>query len=310
MGFRKVFNHRPRTSISPMRILNFGSVNIDYVHRVDHMARPGETIAGLSLDVFAGGKGANQSVALARAGAAVTHAGRIGEDGRWLLLKLKDAGVDVSLIEIDPEIKTGHAVIQVDDSGENAILLHGGANRAIGAEQIDRALSGFGKGDLLLLQNEINDAPALINAAAGRGLFVCLNPAPMTGEVRDWPLDKVSLLIVNETEGESLCGEADPWEMLPKLTGMTGGEVIVTLGSEGALYLGGDEAIHQPAVQADVIDTTAAGDTFIGYYLARRAVGDSVEQSLKTAATAAALCVSKAGAMDSIPVGNVVSQHE
>jgi ribokinase len=285
----------------PMRILNFGSLNIDYVHRVDHIARPGETIAGRSLEVFAGGKGANQSVALARAGAEVSHAGRVGEDGRWLLEKLSGAGVGVSLVEIDPEVKTGHAVIQVEDGGENAILLHGGANRAITPDQIERALSGFGKGDVLLLQNEVNSAPSVIAAAADRGLSVCLNPAPMTCEVRGWPLDKVSLLIVNETEGEALCGEGDPWEMLPKLTEMTGGEVIVTLGSQGALYAGPGEAIHQPAIEADAVDTTAAGDTFTGYYLARRAAGDPVEQALKTAAAAAALCVAKAGAMDSIP---------
>ncbi len=284
-----------------MRILNFGSLNIDHVHRVDHIVRPGETISGRSLDVYAGGKGANQSVALARAGADVSHAGRVGEDGRWLLDKLNQAGVDVSLIEVDPDVRTGHAVIQVDGAGENAILLHGGANQTITPNQIDLALAGFGKGDLLLLQNEINHVPTLITAAADRGLPVCLNPAPMTAEVHDWPLNKVSLLIVNETEGEALCGEANPWEMLPKLIELTGGEVIVTLGGQGALYAGPGEAIHQPAIKTNVIDTTAAGDTFIGYYLARRAAGDPVEACLKTAATAAALCVAKAGAMDSIP---------
>ncbi len=291
-----------------MRILNFGSLNIDYVHRVDHIARPGETIAGKSLDIFAGGKGANQSVALARAGAEVTHAGRVGEDGRWLLDKLAEAGVDVSLIQVDPDVRTGHAVIQVDDTGENAILLHGGANQAITPQQIDRALSGFGKGDLLLLQNEINHVPALITAAADRGLSICLNPAPMSDDVRGWPLDKVSLLIVNETEGEALCGEDDPWEMLPKLIELTGGEVIVTLGEQGALYAGPGEAIHQPAIQTDVIDTTAAGDTFIGYFLAHRAADDPVEDCLKAAATASALCVAKAGVMDSIPTDVEISE--
>jgi len=293
-----------------MRILNFGSLNIDYVHRVEHIVRPGETIAGGSLDVFAGGKGANQSVALARAGADVAHAGRIGEDGRWLIEKLKDVGVDVSLIEIDPDTKTGHAVIQVDADGENAILLHGGANQSIQPQQIERALTGFGKGDMLLLQNEINNVHDLISLAADREMSVCLNPAPMTEVVRGWPLDKLSLLIVNETEGEALCGEADPWEMLPKLQAMTGGEVIVTLGSQGALYLGQGEAIHQPAIETDVVDTTAAGDTFTGYFLARRAAGESVEQCLETAVTAASLCVAKAGAMDSIPDGNEISHTD
>ncbi len=289
-----------------MRILNFGSLNIDYVHRVDHIARPGETIAGRTLEVFAGGKGANQSVALARAGAEVWHAGMVGEDGRWLLDNLKQAGVDVSLTGVDSEIKTGHAVIQVDDAGENAILLHGGANRAIAKDQITRAIEPFGADDVLLLQNEVNDVPALITAAADRGLSVCLNPAPMSGDVKNWPLDRVSLLIVNETEGEALCGEADPWSMLPKLMAITNGEVIVTLGANGAIFANSDEAIHQPAIQAEAIDTTAAGDTFIGYYLARRALGDTTEQALRTAATAAARCVAKSGAMDSIPLASEV----
>ncbi len=292
-----------------MRILNFGSLNIDYVHRVDHIARPGETVAGLSLEVFAGGKGANQSVALARAGAQVSHAGKVGEDGRWLLEKLERAGVDVSLIEVDPDVKTGHAVIQVDDAGENAILLHGGANQKIDRKQIDRALRSLGEGDLLLIQHEINDGPYLIETAAKQGLPVCLNPAPMSSAVRDGPLDKVSLLIVNETEGEALCDETDPWEMLPRLVEMTGGEVIVTLGDQGAIYFSGEEAIHQPAIHADVVDTTAAGDTFIGYYLAGRASGEPVERCLKTATTAASMCVAKAGAMDSIPNNLEVSQH-
>lgn len=293
-----------------MRILNFGSLNIDYVHRVEHIVCPGETIAGGSLDVFAGGKGANQSVALARAGADVAHAGRVGEDGRWLIEKLKDAGVDVSLIEIDPDAKTGHAVIQVDPDGENAILLHGGANQSIQPQQIERALAGFGKGDVLLLQNEINNVHDLISVAADREMSVCLNPAPMSEVVRGWSLDKLSLLIVNETEGEALCGQADPWEMLPKLQAMTGGEVIVTLGSQGALYLGQGEAIHQNAIETDVVDTTAAGDTFIGYFLAKRAAGDTVEHCLEAAVTAASLCVAKAGAMDSIPDGNEISQTD
>jgi len=285
-----------------MHILNFGSLNIDYVHRVDHIARPGETVAGRSLEVFAGGKGANQSVALARAGAEVFHAGRIGEDGVWLKDKLKHTGVDVSLIEVDSKVKTGHAVIQVDDTGENAILLQGGANQTITQDQIDKTLTMFELGDTLLMQNEISEGAYLIEAASKRGLSICLNPAPMSDDVRGWPLERVSLLIVNQTEGEALCGEADPWAMLPKLVEMTGGEALVTLGEEGALYGCADEAIHQPAVPADVIDTTAAGDTFIGYYLARRAQGDSVEQCLKFAVTAASVCVAKTGAMDSIPV--------
>lgn len=133
---------------------------------------------------------------------------------------------------VDAVVKTGHAAIQVDDAGENTILLRGGEDQAITEKQIARVIESFDAGDVLLLQNEFNDVPAMINAAAARGLKICLNPAPMSPDVMDWPLGRVSLLIVNETEGEALCCEADPWEMLPKLMAMSGGEVIRLLGGQ------------------------------------------------------------------------------
>ena len=141
-----------------MAVLNFGSLNIDHVYHVDHVARPGETLASRSYRVFAGGKGANQSAALALAGAPVAHAGRVGRDGRWLVEGLSDLGVDVDHVVVDDDEPTGHAVIQVEEqSGENAIVLFPGCNRRISPDQIRTCLNSFGSGDILLLQNETND---------------------------------------------------------------------------------------------------------------------------------------------------------
>ena len=138
-----------------MKILNFGSINIDLVYRVPHIVKPGETLSSLSLARFAGGKGNNQSIALARAGAPVFHAGKIGKDGAWIVAMLKVAGADVRFVKKDPG-PTGHAVIQVADSGQNSIVLFPGANRTITPQEIRDTLAHFGKGDILLLQNEIN----------------------------------------------------------------------------------------------------------------------------------------------------------
>ena len=188
-----------------MKILNFGSLNIDLVYQVEHIARPGETIASSAHQVFAGGKGANQSAALARAGARVFHAGQVGPDGQWLVDKLARLDVDVQHIRVG-DTPTGHAIIQVDRQGQNSIVLFAGANAQIDQSAIDATLSHFGAGDILLLQNEINDIPYIMAAAAARGLTICLNPAPFGPEVRAYPLELIDLLIVNETEATGPCG--------------------------------------------------------------------------------------------------------
>ncbi len=296
-----------------MRILNFGSLNIDLVYRVPHIVRPGETIASRSFETFAGGKGANQSVALGRAGAPVWHAGRIGGDGRWLLDKLRGAGVDTSLTEVGDEA-TGCAVIQVDDEGQNAIFLNAGANHRITSEQIDTALGRFGRGDMLLLQNEINDGPCILEHGKARGMTVCLNPAPFGPELLDWPLDSVDLLIVNTAEAAGLAGESDSDDVddaaaNPLLASMRRrlprAELVLTRGSKGVSWCGPDAdpaaALHLPAQAVKAVDTTAAGDTFIGYFLAGVAAGLDRPTALGRAQRAAALCVTRPGAMDSIP---------
>ncbi len=286
-----------------MRILNYGSLNLDHVYRVDHFVAPGETLASLAYARHCGGKGGNQSLALARAGAAVWQAGKIGPDGLVLRETLAAAGVDVSLLHTDGSA-TGHAIIQVNRDGENAILLHGGANREIGEDEAAEALARFGPGDLLLLQNEISAIPAILRQAKARGMAVAFNPAPLGPEVAGYPLDCVDLFILNEIEGGQLSGESTPEAIIAALRGrFPAADILLTLGAQGARFAGADGSmVDMAAERVQAVDTTAAGDTFIGYFLARRAVGDPPATALRIAGHAAAICVTRPGAAESIPV--------
>jgi len=299
------------------RVLNFGSVNIDHVYSLDHFVRPGETLAARSYRRFSGGKGFNQSTALARAGAAVSHAGAIGADGAWLRDALAADGADVSLLRT-VEAPTGHAVIQVDASGQNCILIDGGANRALAPEDAERAVEGFGEGDVLLVQNETSVIPETMRAAKAKGMRIAFNPAPMDAEVAGYPLGLVDLFIVNETEadalariaGEAASASATPLEGVPESAALAlaalraawpQADVLLTLGAHGAVADVGGERVFVPAAEADVVDTTAAGDTFIGYFLASRLAGASLREAMETATAASAFCISHAGAAPSIP---------
>jgi len=285
-----------------MQILNFGSLNIDHVYAVDHFARAGETLDTDRYEVFAGGKGFNQSIALARAGARVAHAGSVGDDGRWLIEQLVRTGVDVRAVEV-VEHPTGHAVIQVSRDGENSILIHGGANRAIGAEQRDAALARLKPGVLLLLQNEINELAAIVDGGRRAGAKIVLNPSPASPELLDLPLQEVALFVLNRGEGELLCGASEPGEITARLRErFPRAEVLLTLGPEGACYEGPEGRVTAPAVEVEAVDTTGAGDTFTGYFLAARLRGESIEASLRLACRAAAYCVARPGAAASIPV--------
>ena len=285
-----------------MKIFNFGSLNIDHVYRVPHFVQPGETLLSSDYQVFAGGKGANQSVALARAGAPVIHAGKIGSDGRWLKEYLSKAGADASLV-LEGEIATGHAIIQVDPSGRNSIILYGGANQAITDSEVKTALTSARTDDIVLLQNELNATQVIIDQAHAQGLSIAFNPAPMTAEVRKLPLEKISYLIVNEIEGAELAGQGNPSQILAELTKMLPNtEVVLTLGEQGLLYGHGSHVIQIPAEKVSAVDTTAAGDTFIGYFLAEISRGSDVELALRLANKAAAICVTRKGAAESIPL--------
>lgn len=283
------------------RVLNIGSLNIDHVYRVDHITRPGESLASSSYARFAGGKGFNQSVALARAGAFVTHAGCIGPDGGWLRDFLANEGVNVSRL-LTSEAPTGHAIIQVAADGENSIVLFPGANVTPAPADAFRWLDGFGRGDWFVCQNETSCVPELLTAARERGLTVCFNPAPMRPEVRDWPLDAVDWLVLNETEGAELSGATEPDAILDALHARwPATAVLLSLGAAGAVCRRGHDLIRVAAPRVDAVDTTAAGDTLIGYFVAALAAGGEVEPALARACRAAALCVTRPGAAASVP---------
>lgn len=284
-----------------MKILNFGSLNIDRVYRVDHLVRPGETLTSTGFNEFAGGKGLNQSIALARAGADVCHAGKIGRDGRFLKQLLSDNGVDVSLVQMS-DIPTGHAIIQVNRAGENSIILFGGANQEMSRAEIRAAFAGFNAGDWLLLQNEINGIADILSLAAEQGLKVMFNPAPMTPDVLNLPLDLIDWLVVNEVEGEAITGQRAPEDIIDAiLAGYPRISLILTLGDKGAHFAKGVHRLFTPAEPVTPVDTTGAGDTFVGFFLAELTNGLDIENCLRLAARAAAVCVTRKGAAASIP---------
>ena len=285
--------------------MNIGSINIDHVYEVNHFVRAGETLNGLSYHTFAGGKGFNQSVALSRAGAATLHTGRIGNEGAWLRQRLLQEGVDTAHVTVG-EATTGHAIIQVAPDGENAIVLHGGANRLITEADIASALSICSAGDILLVQNETSSVAQAIQFAHARGMRIVFNPAPMTPDIRQYPLELVDVCILNETEAEELTGKTDPADVNARMQELFPRAVsVLTLGAKGAIYFGADLIHHESAVPVNAVDTTAAGDTFIGYFLAElMRTGDPVK-ALAKGCHAAAICVTRPGASESIPF-----QHE
>jgi len=289
-----------------MRILNFGSLNIDYVYTVHHFARPGETLSCEDYQTFAGGKGNNQSIALARAGAEVFHAGKLCDKDIWLKELLESSGVNTKFIEL-AESSSGHAIIQVNRKGQNSIVIFGGANRQISDEHIDKAIEEFGKGDHILVQNEINAIPKIIQRAHKKDMTIVFNPAPMGPEVMDYPLELVNIFIVNEIEGQELTDCEDPHKILDRMIEKyPDAATVLTLGEEGVIYNDSVIRIEVPAEKVTPVDTTAAGDCFIGYFLAGITSGGDIESSLKQACKAAAICVTRAGAVDSIPLKNEI----
>lgn len=284
-----------------MRILSFGSLNIDHVYQVAHFVRPGETLSCMGYQQFCGGKGFNQSIALAYAGATVSHAGLLGGDGARLRDRLETSGVDTHFVE-SVDGPNGHAIIQVNPEGENSIIIHGGANRLLTKAYIDTVLGEFTSGDHVLLQNEINKIPEIMEQSAQRGLSIAFNPAPMHPDVLDYPLDRVSCFIINEIEGAELTGESEPDQILSAMKdAYPRAATVLTLGEKGVLFGDGTKTISVPAPVVEPVDTTAAGDTFIGYFLTDFIHRRDIETTLHTACRAAAICVTRPGAADAIP---------
>lgn len=289
--------------MSEGRILCFGSMNKDYVYSVDHIVQPGETGRTYEKQVFFGGKGLNQSIAAARAGAGVYHAGRVGPDGQELLNECRKHGVDPRYVEIGEE-DTGHTVIQVDRRGQNSILLYGGGNMGIGQERVRQVLSDFapGEGDLILLQNEINATGDIAEMVKGTGAKAVLNPSPFGPEICGKLLRDVSWIVFNQVEGEMMTGESEPDEMLLALNERyENAGLVLTLGERGAICLYQGERIFQPSFLVDPVDSTGAGDCFLGYFAAGLVQGLELRSNLKRAAAAAALTVTRRGAGASIP---------
>jgi ribokinase len=284
-----------------MKIVNFGSLNIDYVYRVDDFLRPGETKPARSREIFCGGKGLNQSIACAKAGVETYHAGFIGAEGRFLKEKLASCGVNTEFIREVPE-SCGHAIIQVNDAGQNCILLYPGTNAMLTDSFVDEVLAHFGLGDVVMLQNETNMVGEVICKAVRRGMRVAFNAAPFTGAVKEYPLHEVTWLFVNEIEGAGLSGETDFEAIVRELRkACPQTEIILTLGAQGSIYAGAEGMCQVPAAKVVPVDTTAAGDTFTGYYLMGALSGFGARRALEIAATASGIAVTHPGAADSIP---------
>lgn len=295
-----------------MNMINFGSLNIDKVYNLPHFVSPGETVHSQSYQEYAGGKGLNQSVAASRAGLPVIHAGAVGSDGIFLCDTLKASGVDTAGIQILGET-SGHAIIQVNRQGQNCIIVHGGANQMLTEEYIDRMLSSVHAGDIVLLQNETNAVDTIMKKAVKKCCQVAFNPSPVPDHAERLPLDCVRYFILNELEGAVLAGlpadTADGRRILEALTLRFPQAVIVlTLGTDGVLCQMDGQHFHHACFHVDAVDTTAAGDTFCGYFLAGIGKGLSVPDCLRRASAASAIAVSRKGAAPSIPTDREVRE--
>jgi ribokinase len=292
------------------KILNIGSLNSDHVYTVPRFVTAGETLAAETLKYFPGGKGLNQSVALSRAGAAVFHAGKTGPDGAPLIAWLRDCGVDVRFIRSDGSV-TGHAVIQVTPDGQNCILLYHGANFELERPYLNEVFSSFEKGDILVLQNEVNDISYMMEQAAHKGMRIAFNPSPFDASLRNLPLDLVSWFILNEIEGCGISGKKIPRDILTSMhASFPNAAIILTLGEDGVLYRDSKQELAHGIYRVKVVDTTAAGDTFAGYFIAGIGAGKEPVEALRLSSIASALAVSRPGASSSIPARDEVEKFK
>lgn len=283
-------------------ILNFGSINIDHVYSVEHFVRPGESLTCPQYQIFAGGKGFNQSIAIARSGAKVKHVGLIGKDGLWLKELLQNEKINVDYLEIR-EGATGHAMIQVDQKGENCIIIYGGTNKEFDLKFIEQIFLSDKECDKVLLQNEVNAINLIIDKAFQNNREIILNPSPFTTDLLNLPFAKINKLILNEIECQQL-GQAEDLSVAikniikktPKI------EIILTKGKAGVLFATQKSTQEFKAyLVTNPIDTTAAGDTFTGFFLGGLEKGMMVTESINLGMKAAALCIQKKGAANSIP---------
>lgn len=287
----------------------------DDVKKVDFVKK-GETLSAKELNVYTGGKGLNQSIALARAGVETYQAGAIGTDGMFLLEQLKEAGVKTDLVKILDDVRTGNAIIQNDDEGDNCIVLFGGANQAITKEQVDEVFKDFTNEDYLLIQNEINELSYIVEKAKEEGMKIILNPSPMNEKIMKLPLDQIDYFILNEIEAMQILEMGKPEEIDGKYIASLLHErfkdatIVLTLGSEGSVCISDDEYVEQSIYKVKAIDTTAAGDTYTGYFIAGILNGKTIKESMDIASKASAIAVTRQGAAPSIPVLEEVEEYK
>lgn len=285
-----------------MKILNLGSLNIDRVYNLDHFVKAGETLSSTGFELHSGGKGLNQAIACKKAGSDVYFAGKIGNDGLFLNDVLKDSGVNTDYLIVDEDHDTGHSVIQVESGGQNCIILWGGTNHLITHEDVDSILSHFEKGDILLLQNEISSMDYIIDKGYEKGMVIALNPSPLDDKLLAANLEKVSYFIMNEIEAEQISGHSDPDKAIEQLKAKyPDSKFVVTLGSAGVKYYDGENVYRHGIYDVKAVDTTAAGDTFTGYFLNGLLEGKDPMDILAMASKASAIAVSRPGSGDSVP---------
>ncbi len=291
-----------------MKILVFGSANIDYTYRMPHLVQEGETCKSIKMEKNIGGKGLNQAIALAKSGLSIYYAAMIGEDGVFLCDFLKTYQVDTSNVRI-VDCPTGNAIIQVDEEGKNSIILFGGANEKVDEQFIDQTLEHFSQGDYVIVQNEISNLPLLIEKAKKQGMRVILNPSPVTPSLLKIPAKYIDMYILNEIEGAQITGQISPDAIVQTLLkNNENTNVLLTLGEQGARFVNKEMDVFEPARTVKVVDTTAAGDTFTGYFLQAYFQNKPIEYALKQATQAAAITVSRNGASISIPLFQEVQE--
>lgn len=291
------------------KILNFGSLNIDKIYGLDHIVKEGETISASSYDEGMGGKGLNQSIALKRAGADPIHAGFVGEDdGDILLDYMAENEIDFLVKKVSG--KSGHAIIQVDKNAKNSIIVEAGANKNIDKSYIDQVLAEFYEGDYLLLQNEISNLQYIVDMASKKKMKIFLNPSPVDETIKTIDFNKIDSLILNETEAYELSGCENSDEIIDYFRkNYKDLNLLLTLGKDGGIYSSKDTEIKFSSFKTHAIDTTGAGDTFLGYFLASISKGADLEKSLNIASLAAGLACSKSGAANSIPSLKEVEEY-
>lgn len=285
-----------------MKILNFGSLNIDRTYEVDQFVQAGQTVSTSNYQEFVGGKGLNQSVSLARAGAHVYHIGVIGHDGADLKQALIDNHIDTTYLW-EVEEHSGHTVIQIDSKGENAILFEAGSNFSLNHEMIDQVFENFKNEDLLvLLQNEVSNVDYIIEQAAQNDHPVVFNPSPMKQEVLELPLHLVDYFLINESEGQALTHKTNIENIYTEMINLyPKSSILLTLGASGARLYNQGKHYTVEAIKTQPVDTTAAGDTFTGYFLAGLMKEEDWDKVLQQATIASSIAISKKGAMESIP---------